>query len=62
MMLKLLISVNDKITKLLNWLMMVLMSLMVTFIFAQVIFRYVLKKPLSWSEELSGYQIGRAHV
>ena len=54
-MLKLLININDKITKLLNWFMIILMSLMVAFIFAQVIFRYVLEKPLSWSEELSGY-------
>jgi TRAP-type C4-dicarboxylate transport system permease small subunit len=54
-MLKLLKYVNDGITRVMNWLMVTLMSLMVAFIFAQVIFRYVLEKPLSWSEELSGY-------
>jgi len=54
-MLKLLKFLNDKITWLLNWLMILLMSLMVAFIVAQVFFRYVLMKPLSWSEELSGY-------
>lgn len=54
-MLKLLKYVNDGITRVMNWLMITLMSLMVAFIFAQVIFRYVLEKPLSWSEELSGY-------
>jgi len=54
-MLKLLKFLNDKITWILNWLMIVLMSLMVAFIVAQVFFRYVLLKPLSWSEELSGY-------
>ncbi|MDD3390071.1 MAG: TRAP transporter small permease subunit [Synergistaceae bacterium] len=54
-MLKLLKFLNDKITWILNWLMIVLMSLMVAFIVAQVFFRYVLMKPLSWSEELAGY-------
>jgi TRAP-type C4-dicarboxylate transport system permease small subunit len=54
-MLRLLKYVNDGITRVMNWLMVTLMSLMVAFIFAQVIFRYVLEKPLSWSEELSGY-------
>ena len=54
-MLKLLKFLNDKITWILNWLMIALMSLMVAFIVAQVFFRYVLLKPLSWSEELSGY-------
>ena len=54
-MLKLLKYVNDGITRVMNWLMIGLMSLMVVFIVAQVFFRYVLMKPLSWSEELSGY-------
>ncbi len=54
-MLKLLKVLNDKLTWLMNWLMVVLMSLMTLFVVAQVIFRYVLLKPLSWSEELAGY-------
>ena len=54
-MLKVLKSVNDMITRAMNWLMIGLMSLMVVFIVAQVFFRYVLMKPLSWSEELAGY-------
>ncbi len=54
-MLKLLKFVNDGITRVMNWLMIGLMSFMVLFIVAQVFFRYVLMKPLSWSEELSGY-------
>ncbi len=54
-MLRILTSVNDAMTKLLELLLVVLMSLMVVFIFAQVIYRYVLLEPLSWSEELAGY-------
>ena len=54
-MLKTLKWFNDKLTWLLNWLMVVLMSLIVIFVVAQVFYRYVLLKPLSWSEELSGY-------
>lgn len=54
-MLKTLKWFNDKLTWFLNWLMVVLMALMVIFVVAQVFYRYVLLKPLSWSEELSGY-------
>ncbi|NLA90462.1 MAG: TRAP transporter small permease, partial [Synergistaceae bacterium] len=54
-MLKLLKFLNDRLTWFLNTLMVVLMTLMVAFIVAQVFFRYVLLKPLSWSEELAGY-------
>lgn len=54
-MLKLLKFLNDKLTWLLNLLMVVLMSLMTVLVVAQVFFRYVLLKPLSWSEELAGY-------
>jgi TRAP-type C4-dicarboxylate transport system permease small subunit len=52
---KLLKSVNGIIGKILDVLMIVLMSLMTVFIFSQVIYRYILKQPLSWSEELSRY-------
>lgn len=54
-MLKLLKFLNDKLTWLLNLLMVVLMSLMTVLVVAQVFFRCVLLKPLSWSEELAGY-------
>lgn len=54
-MLDFLKRVNDVVVKLLNWLMIFLMSGMVVFIFMQVIYRYVLRQPLSWSEELSKY-------
>jgi TRAP-type C4-dicarboxylate transport system permease small subunit len=48
-------SVNDCVVKAVNWLMVILMSLMTLFIFAQVVYRYVLRSPLSWSEELARY-------
>ncbi|MDR0998372.1 MAG: TRAP transporter small permease [Treponema sp.] len=48
-------SINDYVVKAVNWLMVILMSLMTLFIFAQVIYRYVLRHPLSWSEELARY-------
>jgi TRAP-type C4-dicarboxylate transport system permease small subunit len=47
--------INNGVVKVVNWFMITLMSLMTLFIFMQVIYRYVLKQPLSWSEELSRY-------
>jgi TRAP-type C4-dicarboxylate transport system permease small subunit len=52
---KLLKNINGIIGRILDALMVVLMSLMTVFIFLQVIYRYILKQPLSWSEELSRY-------
>jgi TRAP-type C4-dicarboxylate transport system permease small subunit len=46
---------NNGVVKALNWLMIALMSLMSLFIVMQVFFRYVLRQPLSWSEELARY-------
>jgi TRAP-type C4-dicarboxylate transport system permease small subunit len=48
-------TVNSAVVKAINWLMIAMMSLMTLFIFMQVIYRYVLKQPLSWSEELARY-------
>ena len=54
-MLKLLKAVNDLITKITHAALVFFMSGMVALIFAQVIYRYILKQPLSWSEELAKY-------
>ena len=54
-MLKLLKAVNDLITKITHVALVFFMSGMVALIFAQVIYRYILKQPLSWSEELAKY-------
>jgi len=54
-MFNLLKSINTKITKVVNLSLVVMLSLMTVFIFAQVIYRYILQLPLSWSEELSRY-------
>ena len=54
-MVKVLQTVNAKIAKAVNVLLILMLSLMTVLIFAQVIYRYVLKQPLSWSEELSRY-------
>ena len=54
-MLKLLKAVNDLITKITQAALVFFMSGMVALIFAQVIYRYILKQPLSWSEELAKY-------
>ena len=54
-MLKLLKAVNDLITKITHVALVFFMSGMVALIFTQVIYRYILKQPLSWSEELAKY-------
>jgi TRAP-type C4-dicarboxylate transport system permease small subunit len=54
-MFKIIKTVNGGVVKAVNWLMVALMSLMTLFIFMQVLYRYVLRQPLSWSEELSRY-------
>jgi TRAP-type C4-dicarboxylate transport system permease small subunit len=48
-------KINGQVKKIVDVLMVASMSLMTLFIFAQVIYRYVLKQPLSWSEEVSRY-------
>ena len=48
-------KLNDLITKLTQFILVVSLSGMVLLIFAQVIYRYILKEPLSWSEELATY-------
>jgi TRAP-type C4-dicarboxylate transport system permease small subunit len=54
-MYKIIKTFNNGVVKAINWFMIALMSLMTLFIFMQVLYRYVLKQPLSWSEELSRY-------
>jgi TRAP-type C4-dicarboxylate transport system permease small subunit len=54
-MYKILKTINNGVVKAVNWLMVALMSLMTLFIFLQVIFRYILRQPLSWSEEMARY-------
>ncbi len=47
--------INDAICVVLQTLITILLTAMTILIFLQVIFRYVLKAPLSWSEELATY-------
>ncbi|WP_169720459.1 TRAP transporter small permease [Treponema lecithinolyticum] len=54
-MLKILKVINDIITKITQTALVFFMSGMVVLIFVQVIYRYILKEPLSWSEELATY-------
>ena len=54
-MLKALKIINDLITKITQAALVFFMSGMVLLIFVQVIYRYILKEPLSWSEELATY-------
>jgi TRAP-type C4-dicarboxylate transport system permease small subunit len=54
-MFKIIKGINNKIDKCMNMLMVVLISAMTILIFAQVIWRYILQEPLSWSEELARY-------
>ncbi|MDR3588370.1 MAG: TRAP transporter large permease subunit [Negativicutes bacterium] len=48
-------AVSDRINKAATGLLIAAAFTMVTAVFLQVIFRYVLKMPLSWSEELARY-------
>lgn len=52
---KFLKAVNEKIGNVLSGVNTVLLTVMTVIIFLQVIFRYVLKAPLSWSEEMATY-------
>ncbi len=54
-MLHLLKRMNDGIARVLQGLLVLLMGSMSAIIFIQVIYRYLLRSPLSWSEELSRY-------
>ena len=46
-------DVFDKIEKILNTVIILILTLMVIFVFSQVIARYVLGRPLRWSGEVS---------
>lgn len=45
------------ITKTIHFLLIILTSLLILDVFAQVVFRYVLAKSLDWSEEVARYMI-----
>ena len=38
-----------------NWVVVITLSLIVTIVFLQIFFRYILKSPLFWSEELAKF-------
>lgn len=48
-------NVNRVLFEIVKKVIIVLLILMSLFVFAQVVFRYVLKQPLAWSEELTTY-------
>ena len=48
-------AVNDRIGAMLGIINTIFLLMITVIIFAQVIFRYVLKAPLSWSEEFATY-------
>ncbi len=54
-MYKLLCKVNNSINSVLQVLIVFLLASMSGMVFMQVVFRYVLKSPIAWSEELATY-------
>lgn len=52
---ELMTTVLNVLTKIIQYLLIILMGGLVIVVFAQVFFRYVLEAPLPWSEELARY-------
>ena len=48
-------GINETVATILSGINTVFLTMMAVLIFAQVVFRYILKSPLSWSEELATY-------
>ena len=48
-------KINRVLIEILEWLLAVLLGVSVLFILAQVVFRYVLRDPLDWTEQTSRY-------